>query len=500
MKRGALSLAVGTLSLAASVAFGQLPGIKNPIKLPSVEEMLFKDEPALTSSLKDVKFFGVQNLDGWVPINPTSLIGKERDSRGAWVLDEGQYDGWIHSFCCRSASYGPSKGMGYVDGPWKGSKAKVLNDLAHRYSMSTNVDQRDFQLLVWAIIARAKPEDWQGGAKVAADKLFTKKDWEAFSKGALDGLAQEALAPMMRKVDNALRPAYEAENQVRSMVTKLNSPFEDIERLMVLAAPPELDSSVSAGRWMWSPYGYAMRYMPQGYSKTHLQIAVPHARKFDLDDKGRVTRLECPPGYISEYRYDDSKQPAACPDDAKLMAHALSNVKITVQQGGLPRSVEFSPQGFVFVGNPSKPSQRRTTGEDLFAGLFATPAQGWFSGWQPRLERAYDAYNTYAEWVARYEDWKKDKELKLIVGKPDGTDFFRMEHTLRALETYALANGKDADFVKEFMSKHCEAMLDALRQANQVPDKTVANPHLALMMPANVGSQRLMPSSKLFEN
>lgn len=73
----------------------------------------------------------------------------------------------------------------------------------------------------------------------------------------------------------ALQAVFEAENNIRQLISSGNYTYADMEKYAILAgmAPPRTD--VPHGIWTKHPDGYFVRYLPSGYSVTKVQIYVP---------------------------------------------------------------------------------------------------------------------------------------------------------------------------------------------------------------------------------
>ena len=71
---------------------------------------------------------------------------------------------------------------------------------------------------------------------------------------------------------------FEAEAQLRQLLTNPAASFAEMERVAVLAGAVGMgpgSRAVPSGRWSLHPDGYYVRYIPQGYSYTVTQIWVP---------------------------------------------------------------------------------------------------------------------------------------------------------------------------------------------------------------------------------
>jgi hypothetical protein len=83
---------------------------------------------------------------------------------------------------------------------------------------------------------------------------------------------------LLEKVPDELRAIVEAEARLRHELTEPGGSFDDIEQIAVLAglAPQGPGSqNVPLERWSKHPDGYYVRYLPNGYSYTVVQVWVP---------------------------------------------------------------------------------------------------------------------------------------------------------------------------------------------------------------------------------
>jgi hypothetical protein len=125
--------------------------------------------------------------------------------------------------------------------------------------------------------------------QAVAAKLLTTEQIATLNRNALDLLPGPVLDKALEEMPPAVRAVFQAEAELRSMLTSTSSSFEDMERVAVLAgAAPigEGSREVPSGRWSLHPDGYYVRYIPSGYSSTRVEIWVPEGsaavgREFD---------------------------------------------------------------------------------------------------------------------------------------------------------------------------------------------------------------------------
>jgi hypothetical protein len=274
-------LAVVTL---AGAAFGQLPRIGDAAdKLkkhsPNVSSIL-EGKPPITTSLSDARY-GVDSTDG-TPSGPQSLMSLQRTLWGGFTLRPGYYQMQTQSYCLKAGTHGPGGGDGYLYAPTLGPAEEAVVSIVRNSVSHEDIPQHEIQLLLWAIIARAKFEDLSTQLKATAARLLTPKQIAMLNRGGLDMVPAPVLQETLAKAPAPVRATLEAEAALRRMLTSGGSSFAEMERVAVLSGMAPLGEgsrTVPSGKWSLHPDGYYVRYIPSGYSSTRLEIWVPEGSK-----------------------------------------------------------------------------------------------------------------------------------------------------------------------------------------------------------------------------
>jgi len=240
---------------------------------------LLRGDPPITTNLRDA-VWGVDSMDAFAPGEFTDLTALDRTPNGGFTLRAGAFEMHTQSYCLKAGTHGPNpedRGDGYLYAPTRGPADDQVLSIVRNSVRHPDIPQRNVQVLLWAIIARAKFDDLQMSLKETAARLLTPQQILTLNRGALE-IAQPALELAMAGAPPLVRQAMEAEAGLRRTLTSANGTFEDVERLAVLAghAPRgEGSQDVPSGRWSRHPDGYYVRYLPRGYSYTVTQIWVP---------------------------------------------------------------------------------------------------------------------------------------------------------------------------------------------------------------------------------
>ncbi len=278
-------------AVLSTAADAQLGGIGNatkylPVKGPKVPNLLSGPAP-ISTSIKDA-VWGDPSKDGYTPpVAAQDLAGLPRSAQGGFVLAEGYYRMHAQSYCLHAGTFGPGGGDAYLLGPVKGSAREAVISILQNSVAHPEIAQRDIQMLLWAIVARAKFEDLDPKLKGIAAVLLSKKQLVSLNRSALSVFTNPQLSQITGGMPGPVRTVIEAESRLRGLLTTPGSSYAEIERVAVLGGvAPRGEGSIDApaSRWSLHPDGYWVRYKPNGYSNTWVEIWVPKGSKA----KGKV--------------------------------------------------------------------------------------------------------------------------------------------------------------------------------------------------------------------
>lgn len=425
-----LYLCASIVAASSLTIEAQLPrGLKLPAgRLPSLAD-LTRGEPPLNTNVTNIPVRGWPEFDG-IPFDGfTTLTSSDRGADGRFHLRPGRYTLQLRSFCGRGYTYGPTSGDGYVRGAWQGSKADLLREIVQRYTvMADRVDQRDAQLLVWAVLSRTNPDEMRGGARRALVQLLGDRGVDLMARGALDHFAAGVTRKLFASASRELRPLLQYDNRMRGMFREANRTYEDFERLAVLPAPVRPPRTEIPGeRWNLHPAGYLVRVTAGGYSRMTMEVVVPGRPVVTRDQWRRVTRFAID-DYALTITYRSQGPGTPYPGDGGLAAHAVTHVRIDVPpaRGGV---LERDVDAWIFTGRPSGRSRARVRDRvERAAPAFQKVHASWnvrawnalayapvsrasiaprqFGDWGRRYEQAseiHERIETYEEWYARQE-------------------------------------------------------------------------------------------------
>ncbi len=261
----------------------------------------------ISTSLPDAKW-GDASKDGFTPREPMrSLMTLQRTPNGGFVLQPGYYTFHDQSYCLHAGTHGPGGGDGYLYAPPKGSAQDAVMTIVRNSVNHPEIDQHLIQTLLWAIVARAKFEDLSTEHKAVAARLLTPRQLAALNRSALDIVSGSGLPINMPA---PLRKIAEAEANLRRALTTGGS-YADLERLAVLSGNAPMgpgSQEIPRGRWSAHPDGYYIRYLPESYTNTVVEIWVPQGSPAVGKEYDPATHIAVP-GNTARQRLIQSGRP-----------------------------------------------------------------------------------------------------------------------------------------------------------------------------------------------
>jgi len=275
-------------ALAASAALGasttraqDIGGILGRVTGDLLGELGVDDwlagEAPISTQLSDA-VWGDPVLDGVTPpVAPAHLGNLERTPNGGFILEPGYWQFTTQSYCLHAGTHGPGGGDGYLYAPIRGSQEEAVRDVLRNSVSRPDIEQRDIQVLIWAILARTKFEDLRPRLQAVAAALLTREQLASLNRSAMDIVPRRSMGRVLGELPGPLRSAFRAEADLRRRLTTGSSTYGQLEEIAVLTGDAPLGEgsrAIPRGRWNDHPDGYRIRYFPSGYSRTQTEIWV----------------------------------------------------------------------------------------------------------------------------------------------------------------------------------------------------------------------------------
>src|SRR5262245_10041582 len=169
----------------ALAQFGRIKEEAGKLAGKSPATKLLEGEPPITTSLSDA-VYGDSSRDTYNPTPFTPLTSLERTLGGGFTLRPGFYEMHTQSYCLKAGTHGPGGGDGYLYAPPKGPARDAVVTIVRNSVRHPEIDQHKIQLLLWAIIARAKFENLSTELKAVAGILLTPEQLAMLNRRGLD--------------------------------------------------------------------------------------------------------------------------------------------------------------------------------------------------------------------------------------------------------------------------------------------------------------------------
>ncbi|MFK3889995.1 hypothetical protein [Sphingomonas sp. NPDC079357] len=300
---------VVALSWCGTPAGAQFGGFKlgDLAKRTGISMPSLRKEP-ISTSLPDARW-GDPTQDNFTPPSPRrELTQLQRTANGGFLLQAGYYRFHDQSYCLHAGTHGPGGGDGYLYAPPLGAARDAVIAIVRGSVPHPEIDQHVIQALLWAILSRARIEDLSGEQKVAAAQLLTPRQLAGLNRNVMDMLSS---GPIADNLPREVRTVMQAEADLRRMLTTPGTSFGELERVAVLAgmAPAGPGSiAVPTGRWSHHPDGYWIRYLPNSYSNTVVELWVPEGSPGVGKEYDPATHIAVP-GNTSRQRLIQSGRP-----------------------------------------------------------------------------------------------------------------------------------------------------------------------------------------------
>jgi hypothetical protein len=250
----------------------------------------FKGAP-LSTSLADA-IHGETLAASLDPQGFEPLLKLPRNDDGAFILRKGFFEMVVESFSLEPFDPGNGRPSAFFPAPIKGRRAGVISAILKFSELHPDVAQPYVQMLLGYTVLGTDLDKMPAPAQQAAGKLLPKE-----TLLQLKGAAQaKALGDKLLKIlgQHAGANSPKALKDVTGGVAKAQQLDKQYGVTTTVQALQGSGGAVSAeptarGTWVLMPSGFYLRYLPEGYAKTKLQLIVPEAAMEGVDPKKPLT-------------------------------------------------------------------------------------------------------------------------------------------------------------------------------------------------------------------
>jgi len=199
----------------------------------------------------------------------------DRTDDGAFILKPGIYEAYVQSYTLEPGDVNATKAGGYYPAPIKGAKAKIVASLLKQIELHPDVPQNDVQFLLFAIVQGVDLEKMPPNVQQTAVRVLPK-DIVAQMQAATQAKAfQQSLMNILNARAAKDKNAQANQQKMADFNKQLQQMQQQAAANSAFKAEAEAEAPVVRGTWAMMPGGFYVRYLPDGYVKTRLQLMVP---------------------------------------------------------------------------------------------------------------------------------------------------------------------------------------------------------------------------------
>ncbi|HYH15807.1 MAG TPA: hypothetical protein VD794_11330 [Flavisolibacter sp.] len=222
--------------------------------------------PAMTSHFKDVDTTAILQPDLPADKLPVSLMELYRTEEGGFVLSPGLYEADFKTYCLQPGTPGPSANDVYFQAPLEGARKELIQTILLNSRKQSALEQKNVQLLLWSVVSQSDFQKLSRDVQYAAMQLLSPKQLFELQGGVLG---------VVKTVAKVL-PSSGGQSDIRKLFDLSVRSYEAFEQLAVLNTPSQVwRTDLKQDQWYQQEEGYYVRYIPNNYKQTKIQVYVP---------------------------------------------------------------------------------------------------------------------------------------------------------------------------------------------------------------------------------
>jgi hypothetical protein len=198
--------------------------------------------------------------------SPVSLMELPRTEDGGFVLLPGLYEADFKTYCLQPGTPGPSAKDVYFQTPLEGARKELIQTILLNSRKQSGLEQKNVQLLLWSVVSGSDFHKLSHDVQYAAIQLLTPRQLFELQGGVLGVVKTVARVVPSSAIQNDIRKLFDL--SIRS--------YEAFEQLAVLSTPSHVwRADLKQDQWYKQEEGYYIRYIPNNYKQTRIQVYVP---------------------------------------------------------------------------------------------------------------------------------------------------------------------------------------------------------------------------------
>ena len=221
---------------------------------------------AITTSFDDVDTSNIVQNHLSADQKPAPLTDLARTEDGSYVLSPGYYETDFKTYCLQPGTPSPSSNDAYFRAPLTGNRKDIIETILRNSQRRPDLEQKNVQLLLWSVVSKSNFDNLSSPVKNAAYELLSPKQIFELRGGTM-GLVKTVVSTT--GITNV-------NGNLQNLFALGTSSYEAYEKLAVLSEPSQIKRpDFKRDQWYKNHDGYYVRYLPDSYKSTKIQVYVP---------------------------------------------------------------------------------------------------------------------------------------------------------------------------------------------------------------------------------
>jgi hypothetical protein len=217
------------------------------------------------------------------------LLKLPRVTDGSFILKAGIFEAYVLSYSLEPYDQNWGRPSAFFPAPIKGRRAKVISEILKYSELHPDVPQAYIQNLLGLTVLGTDLEKMPALTQQAAARILPRETL-LLLKGSAEAIkVRDTLIRILgRKMPKGVQQTAEAATKVQQIGDQYGITKTAAE-LKTNSESKEFTASGERGTWVQMPGGFFLRYLPEGYARTRLQVIVPEAAMEGVDPKKPLT-------------------------------------------------------------------------------------------------------------------------------------------------------------------------------------------------------------------
>lgn len=197
---------------------------------------------------------------------PTGLAEQPQTESGSYILKPGFYAADFKSYCLQPGTPDPTARDAYFQATLNHPRKEIIETILRNSQNDTQLDQRNIQLLLWGVVSKTEFNKLPTPVQFTGRKLLHPKQIFELNGGVM-GVVKTVAAVM---------PSSGSLGDIQQIFNTGVNSYEAYERIAVPQTLSQMRRpEFQLNQWYQHKDGFFVRYYPDGYKKTTIQVYVP---------------------------------------------------------------------------------------------------------------------------------------------------------------------------------------------------------------------------------